>query len=535
MKNKSLDLYYEKMRRLSDLDNTVSHTSNSETLVEHITLNDGRTLGIVKNAHKYYVKSSNSNNNTLNESDFTYLTGIANSHEYSYKSLAIAQRQMDLLKNQFNNAYNLNESLKETNKNRKYIKEDLGYDYIIPQKSVSFFTNGNTSNLSINEKKELIQFKNDIEFNTPNLSHFVIVEGSEEPKRFNDVNREICDTVKIKAITKEVKNENLDDDLNDLQVLNDKISHFDIDDFHHDKEKIESKFKDMNNSNGVEDENEDESQNDNINNKENSNEIDDESNTNDEKGDIKSIEKLVGKLTYDIRNSDLTPNQIKSFFNSLTSSFKEHIGGLDHSEKLKLKNKVVGEILNVSDDEEITEDLDLTLEDSPSGFNEYVDTVLVDVNELTVFELVNLLINYFDLFEIPTDEYINQILDYEIINTNIEEISAELRELGYEQFAKLLNSKLPYEKDVTSENVDIELVDMEGDEESETDKVNILDTPKTKNINILFKDDEVNIQLTESELRDKIREKLSSKKNTNEDVDVKNIEKYIDFIIDKYI
>lgn len=98
-----------------------------------------------------------------------------------------------------------------------------------------------------------------------------------------------------------------------------------------------------------------------------------------EEGDeeTKEIEKLIGKVTNLIRNSELTDSQTKSYVNSFLTSFKDNIAKVEIEDRKAMANK----IMKVVSDEE-TADLDVSDEVSEGeetcsecgSFTQYVES-----------------------------------------------------------------------------------------------------------------------------------------------------------------
>src|SRR5690554_264787 len=121
-KNKSLENYYENMRRLSGLKENTSVDNSTTTLVEHAKTNDGTILGIVKDAHHYYIKKTTSKDSVLNESHFVFVNGVQNKNDYKYNSLGDAQKQLNLVIKEINEAFSKNEKI--SNSKKQSLNED---------------------------------------------------------------------------------------------------------------------------------------------------------------------------------------------------------------------------------------------------------------------------------------------------------------------------------------------------------------------------------------------------------------------------
>ncbi len=94
----SKDSFYARLRQLSDIKNTINENKNSGlgTLIDYKRGADKVAYGIIKENHKYYIKKSN-NQKDPNIADFAYIGGLENIKEYEYKSLSEADKQLNLL------------------------------------------------------------------------------------------------------------------------------------------------------------------------------------------------------------------------------------------------------------------------------------------------------------------------------------------------------------------------------------------------------------------------------------------------------
>lgn len=109
--------FYKRLRELSNVDApTKSVALDKQSLIEYSRANDGSALGIVKEEHNYFIKSSNSKGDLAVE-HFTYIGGLENKLKYKYNSLGEASKQMNVyigvlnesLEKKFNPAKTLNE------------------------------------------------------------------------------------------------------------------------------------------------------------------------------------------------------------------------------------------------------------------------------------------------------------------------------------------------------------------------------------------------------------------------------------------
>jgi hypothetical protein len=103
-KHTSEEAYYERMRNLSNINETSIKESKNRTLgtlIDYKRAPDGVAYGIVKEQHKYYIKKGGLNEN-LSIADFAYIGGLQNLTEFQYGKLAEAEKQRNMLFNTIN-------------------------------------------------------------------------------------------------------------------------------------------------------------------------------------------------------------------------------------------------------------------------------------------------------------------------------------------------------------------------------------------------------------------------------------------------
>jgi hypothetical protein len=98
-KIKSKEDFIERMNELAKKGTNLIKEStsnlNNQSLLEQATAVNGRIYGIVKENDKYFIKTSTANKKEkLDESDFSYVGGLANKLDYRYNSLTEAQRNL---------------------------------------------------------------------------------------------------------------------------------------------------------------------------------------------------------------------------------------------------------------------------------------------------------------------------------------------------------------------------------------------------------------------------------------------------------
>ncbi len=94
MRSNLQENFYKRLRELAKVksaNNPTSSLSNS-TLIEYSRANDGIALGIVKENHSYFIKTSGSKGEKLGAEDFAYIGGVENKYRYQYSSLAEAEK-----------------------------------------------------------------------------------------------------------------------------------------------------------------------------------------------------------------------------------------------------------------------------------------------------------------------------------------------------------------------------------------------------------------------------------------------------------
>lgn len=110
MKRKiSEDVYFERLRTLSNIDSKKINESKNRTLgtlVDYKRTNGGIAYGIVKENHNYYIKKGGLKKD-LDVADFTYINGLANITNYQYNKLSEAEKNMNLLIQSLNEVENI--------------------------------------------------------------------------------------------------------------------------------------------------------------------------------------------------------------------------------------------------------------------------------------------------------------------------------------------------------------------------------------------------------------------------------------------
>lgn len=86
--------FYKRLKHLGGVktSNNPSSSLSTSTLVDYTRSNEGVALGIVKENHNYFIKTSSSKDETLGAEHFTYIGGIENKFKYQYNTLAEAEK-----------------------------------------------------------------------------------------------------------------------------------------------------------------------------------------------------------------------------------------------------------------------------------------------------------------------------------------------------------------------------------------------------------------------------------------------------------
>jgi len=95
----SEDSYYARMNNLAGVKKTQvneSGTRNMGTLIDIERAANGVAYGIVKEQHKYYIKKGGLNEN-LDAADFAYIGGLGNVTDYEYSKLAEARKNRNMM------------------------------------------------------------------------------------------------------------------------------------------------------------------------------------------------------------------------------------------------------------------------------------------------------------------------------------------------------------------------------------------------------------------------------------------------------
>lgn len=504
-KNKSLENYYENMRRLSGLKENTSVDNSTTTLVEHAKTNDGTILGIVKDAHHYYIKKTTSKDSVLNESHFVFVNGVQNKNDYRYNSLGDAQKQLNLVIKEINEAFSKNEKI--SNSKKQSLNEDKTTRV---EKPFEFL------NTLIKEGKNEKQLEN---FNRFKKS-MKINEDVEDDDSVEDTMDSAIDTLdklddKIKSepeekeeVEQDLEKENDDSeeelDLSDIDV-DDSETEVEVPD--DDSETVEDEDIDIDDLDLGDDEETKEE------------DTSDEGDSDDEDLNLKEVEKLVGKLTYKIRGLDLTPDKTKSFMNSILASFESDLSDVDLEDKKEMSNKIL-KAEKDEDDEEISEDVmeddvNQTCEGCKTFENYLSERGYEDTSDVTSMEMANVISDYIDDNEGELDD---ETLT-EIAKHCKDDVIEELKEYGHLEECDKLQ---PFINKINEEGVDFGTVEADVDD-MEIDDINEISWGGVKKAGQYIKD---KTKSSASNLVGKIKDKFERT--------VKEIESFGDEIIKNY-
>jgi len=98
-KHTSQEAFYERMRNLSNIKSTSVNESKNRslgTLIDFERAANGVAYGIIKEQHKYYIKKGGLNENQT-VADFAYIGGVQNITDYQYGKLAEARKIRNFL------------------------------------------------------------------------------------------------------------------------------------------------------------------------------------------------------------------------------------------------------------------------------------------------------------------------------------------------------------------------------------------------------------------------------------------------------
>jgi len=359
----------------------------------------------------------------------------------------------------------------------------------------------------------------------------------------------------------EIKEDKLEDAEKELKSAEEKVDDLDTATKKEDEESKEEKIvpepetnPEVNNDNEISnDEPTETSTDDDISNEKGNDEI--KSNDTDELV-TKEIEKLVGKLTNKVSNTELTPVQTKSFVNSLLSAFKKDIADLDNEDKKNMSDKILKS--TPEEDKEKTEETSEIKEEMCNecgGFDNYMTSRgYENPTDASGLEMADIISGYASAHQKGLNDG-----DFEKVAIYVNpDILKELIEgYGHVEYAEKLQ---PYLDKVTEDQKfkyygfepTMEVEKIKEDEESEnlpaeiepenkpeiavdSDTLGVVPpTVKTKTVDVNLNTGTVNVTLNESKLTKYIKNRIFNKEKTtiNEEKKSDTLRK-IDKIIDE--
>lgn len=97
----------KEMQRLINYGRNENPTSNSQSVVEYCAKGaDGKTYGIIREGHNFYIKVAPKKNTEILAEDYDYIGGFNNRKENEYSTYTLASKQFDLKLKALNEAYN---------------------------------------------------------------------------------------------------------------------------------------------------------------------------------------------------------------------------------------------------------------------------------------------------------------------------------------------------------------------------------------------------------------------------------------------
>jgi hypothetical protein len=122
--------FYTRLKELSGVKsaNNAPASLSTSTLVEYSRAGNGLALGIVKENHSYFIKTSNSKADKLGAEDFVYINGIENKYKYQYPSLAEAIKNRNFFVQSLNESANKKFKVVSLNENENINKAQVNAD-----------------------------------------------------------------------------------------------------------------------------------------------------------------------------------------------------------------------------------------------------------------------------------------------------------------------------------------------------------------------------------------------------------------------
>lgn len=479
MKNNSQDFYNERMRNLAKFG--VSSKQNSEstqrTLVgEAVRSMDGTAYGVIKENHNYIIKKSTSQKENLCESDFTYINGVQNKTQYTYPSLADADKNRNMFVKTINEAYCPNSIKNEEPKEiisegvvSEKIEDSVGFISTLLSKKKSEINESWGNKFKDTVKKHSIQGKQQIigedvvstHRKMMNMLNEDVQNGEEQDGTDSEIDKAIDALNNLDNKTEETETQ---EPTTPVEQTPDET-----------EANVEAPVPDetdlsTDNTSDVATDTEaipdteavagDEVASDEA-------PVPDETTTdstdeNPEDAELtKELEKLVGKIGYNARKANLTPDETSSFLKSILSSFEGDLAGLDPNQKKELTKKIMSSEEPEQDVQ--TESFDVDNEESEDNdecgecgsFEAYSKSMGYDsLDEASPIEKGYVISGYVDAYKNGKNDG-----DFATISKHLTpEVVNELAEYGHDDYAKeaeIYTSELP-EDNEESETEEIE-------------------------------------------------------------------------------
>ena len=481
MTQKSQEYYNERMRNLANVGKKLNESSEStqRTLIDYIKSDEGFSYGIIKENHEYIIKKSTSSKDVLNESDFVYINGIQDKKKYSEKHLGEAQKSRLILVKSLNEAFSSKPIINESN---EVINESVQIEVSDPLSFISGVLSKNKSKinesfdgkLKENIKKHTSGFKatdlNESLANSMRKSMQLINEGPEDVK--SDIDRAITALDNLETKTDEVPQAEPTpepaSEVNTEPTQEQPIETPEQTDLS--TEPVDSADAEPTDLPDATEPSQEPTPDTPI-----------ETDNEQDNAITKEIEKLVGKLTYDVRNAELTPEQTNSFLKSILTSFENELVGLDPNQKKELVKKINEPEPNAEQSTEVPTDIQQeSFEDTDVAGqeSEYLDGETQACDECGTFEAYSKSKGYDNLDESSPIEkgyvisgYIDGYKngkndgDFKQVGRHLTpEVIKELAEYGHDEYLK--------EAEIYSSNMDSEIEPeqpIEGEIKEDTD------------------------------------------------------------------
>jgi hypothetical protein len=493
MRNNSQENFYKRLKELSGAkssNNSPSSLSNS-TLIESTKADNGVTLGIIKENHNYFIKTSNSKADKLGADDFVYIGGIENKFKYQYSSLSEAIKNKNFYVSTLNESVKIKINPIAINESENIGNAQSNADSLKGDKAQS------EANKNMHDNAKLIDSAKEM----TKLPKDKVILVSKESGETKVVDATKVSTAKPISVEKQVKplKENFGKeeseissdkptmpagDESEIDLSLDAPSDAEIGGDESSAEPEIDAAADALNDMGVDaEEGGEEGMGD--------QEMGEESG-----GDIKDIQKLTGKVTQKIRNTEITPEMTKGLLKSFISSFKTKLSELDHEDRKEIANNILKDndeeddnvdnsIEGGDNESEIEEAINQHLaemgigedennevadENAPKEFNEYIEDKGYDPNkieEISLMEMVGLMNSY-------TNECGENVDGEGMSNYVNQDIAEKMNESGnslFEALMKPFGDKIKKNKKAYANESVIPMNKIFGEDEEEEDEI----------------------------------------------------------------